>query len=157
MAFWSKVLFSAAAETENSQPSQVITNAAQVLALAARSYAIACAVQVQGVVLWTNSSAERFILQDDSGTVPVEVDYRGVPGLEPGEKVRIVGRGLVRSGILQEALVENDRLHSVVEKSGAIYLSAGRHAIRADWFNGPDRAELEVDYEGPGLARQRIP
>jgi len=54
-------------------------------------------------------------------------------------------------------IVENDGLHSMSEKSGSIYLKAGRHPIRVEWFNRTDKYGLEVTYEGPDLPRQKIP
>ncbi|HVV70125.1 MAG TPA: hypothetical protein VHI52_01220, partial [Verrucomicrobiae bacterium] len=55
------------------------------------------------------------------------------------------------------AVVENDGTHSMVEKSGAVFLEAGWHPLRLDWFNGAERAGLELRYEGPGLKLQKIP
>ena len=71
--------------------------------------------------------------------------------------MRLTGKGIVSSGTLKRTVVENDGLHAAIEKSGAIYLSAGEHPIRAEWFNGPDRYLFEVDYSGPGFTRRRIP
>ena len=34
------------------------------------------------------------------------------------------------------SVVDNNGIHAMTEKSGAIYLKAGRHPIRVDWFNG---------------------
>jgi signal transduction histidine kinase len=44
-----------------------------------------------------------------------------------------------------------------VEKSGGIYLNAGRHPLRLEWFNGVERYDLAVEYAGPELPRQPIP
>jgi signal transduction histidine kinase len=63
----------------------------------------------------------------------------------------------VCSSDLKGPVVDNDGLHGMIEKSGAVYLPAGRQPIRIDWFNGVEKFGLEVDYQGPGLPRQRIP
>jgi hypothetical protein len=60
-------------------------------------------------------------------------------------------------------VVENDGVHPMVEREGAIYLKAGKHALRVEFFDGKDlnvnyeRAGLVVRYEGPGIAKQVIP
>ena len=54
-------------------------------------------------------------------------------------------------------VVDDDGIHTMIEKSGAVYLQAGRRPIRVDWFNGLEKYGLEVSYQGPALPRQRIP
>src|ERR1039457_1833616 len=51
----------------------------------------------------------------------------------------------------------NDGVHGMVEKSGAVFLKAGRNPIRVEWFNGVEKYGLEVEYQGPALLRQKIP
>jgi signal transduction histidine kinase len=53
--------------------------------------------------------------------------------------------------------VDNDGLHAVTERSGSVYLKAGLHPIRVEWFNGLSSFALEVEFQGPGAQRQRIP
>ncbi len=54
-------------------------------------------------------------------------------------------------------LVDNDGLHGMQEKSGAIGLKAGWHALEVQWFNGSGAGGLEVRWSGPGTERQPIP
>lgn len=54
-------------------------------------------------------------------------------------------------------VVDNDGLHSHGESLGDIALSAGRHAVRVLYFQGPGDRSLQVSYEGPGIAKQPIP
>jgi signal transduction histidine kinase len=52
--------------------------------------------------------------------------------------------------------VDNNGVHDLIEKSGAVFLTAGRHPLRVAWFNGVEKYGLTVEYEGPNLPRQRI-
>lgn len=54
-------------------------------------------------------------------------------------------------------VVNNDGLHSATEKSGSMYLTAGRHNIKVDYFEGWGDDVLMVKYSGPGISRQTIP
>src|SRR4029077_6287943 len=36
------------------------------------------------------------------------------------------------------------------------FLSAGRHPLRVDWFNSGGGFALDLEYEGPGLPRQKL-
>jgi len=55
-----------------------------------------------------------------------------------------------------EAVINNDGLHGLVEKSGEIALAAGLHPTRVDYFNGPGDRHLGVWIEGPGLRKQGL-
>ncbi len=54
-------------------------------------------------------------------------------------------------------VVNNDGLHGVVEKSGTITLTAGYHPIEITFFERSGGESLQVLYEGPGIAKQKIP
>jgi hypothetical protein len=54
-------------------------------------------------------------------------------------------------------IVNNDGLHGMTERSGAISLKPGKHAIRVEHFEKSGGEGLEVRYEGPGIAKQIIP
>ena len=56
-----------------------------------------------------------------------------------------------------KTVVNNDGLHSAVERSGSVYLSAGKHAIKAAFFERTGGEVLEVRYAGPGISRRIIP
>jgi hypothetical protein len=156
---------SAFAEVEPAYSNPVagtLTNVLQVRHYASRQENSSCSVRLEGVVLWVCPAQDQLILQDDSGGMVVKIDLHNQLMLEPGQKVLIEGscmahRGEIVSGALVNALVNNDRLHHPVEKSGALFLSAGLHPISVEWFNGPAGFILEVDCAGPGMPRQRIP
>ncbi len=54
-------------------------------------------------------------------------------------------------------IVDNDGTHSKTEKSGSIYLAAGKHEINVHYFNRDGGAFLEVGYSGQGITKQLIP
>lgn len=55
-----------------------------------------------------------------------------------------------------KTVVDNDGDHGVITASGKVDLPAGKHAIRAEWFNGGGGAWLGGYFEGPGVPRQII-
>ena len=112
---------------------------------------------------WAKSGQEgKFVLKDGSGIVEIEMDLNGQP-VSTGKRVRLDGQGTItkigagfRIGVIGP-VVDNNGLHQMVEKSGMVYLEAGRQPIRLDWFNGIDKSGLVVEYAGPDLLRQKIP
>jgi len=54
-------------------------------------------------------------------------------------------------------VVNNDGIHAAQEASGSIALKAGKHALRVGFIQGGGGAELQVQYEGPGISRRDIP
>ena len=56
-----------------------------------------------------------------------------------------------------QVVVENDGLHGVRERSGAVALRAGWHPITVTYFQGAGPATLQVRYSGPDIVKQPIP
>jgi len=54
-------------------------------------------------------------------------------------------------------VVNNDGEHGAEERSGVINLSAGRHRIRAAYFQAGGGMLLKVSYAGPGISKREIP
>ncbi len=54
-------------------------------------------------------------------------------------------------------VVDNDQPHAMRERRGEIALAAGLHPIRVTFFQTGAAQGLNVFYEGPGVAKQRIP
>ena len=54
-------------------------------------------------------------------------------------------------------VVDNDGLHSAVERSGTIGLKAGMHAISVAFFQEQGDNILSLSYAGPGISKQVIP
>lgn len=53
-------------------------------------------------------------------------------------------------------IVDHDGIHGPSEKNDSARLGKGKHAIRVELFQGGGGAELHVDIEGAGLARQGL-
>ncbi len=62
-----------------------------------------------------------------------------------------------RLGIGGMSVVENDGTHQEQEETGKVYLRAGKHAIRLDYFQGDGGECLEVRWAAPGSASLAIP
>jgi hexosaminidase len=79
--------------------------------------------------------------------VPSTGMYRFYTNSDDGSTLRI-GDTLV---------VDNDKPHSVEEKSGVIALQKGLHPITVDFFENSGGFELKVGWQGPGFAKELIP
>ncbi|MGD1089384.1 MAG: ATP-binding protein [Verrucomicrobiota bacterium] len=139
-----------------------ITNVRQIRLLAAQIPKTSYSIRLEGDVWWANPSLGKFVLKDDSGAAELEMDLHG-ESLESGQRVILEGNGTVtptgagfRIGVMGP-VVDNDGVHAMVEKSGAVFLKAGRNPLRVEWFNGIAEYGLKVEYEGPALPRRIIP
>jgi signal transduction histidine kinase len=152
----------AADETPGRQPPTEITNVRQIRLLAAQTPKTACSIRLEGDVWWVNPTQGMLVLKDDSGAEEIEMDWRGAPAAA-GQRVRLEGIGTITpagAGFRLGAkgpVVDNDGVHGMVEKSGAVFLKAGRNPLRVEWFNGIADYGLRVEYEGPSLPRTKIP
>ena len=160
--FWVGVLLCRGTAVADDSPFLELTNVAQLRQVTQADASLNHRVRLEGEILWANPAAGKFVLRDVSGMALLEMDLRGRP-VHFGRRVRITGNGTVeqngggfRLGV-HGAVVDNDGVHSMQEKSGSIWLSAGLHPIRLDWFNGTAEYGLDVEYSGPGLPRQKIP
>jgi signal transduction histidine kinase len=121
-----------------------------------------CAVQLQGTVWWVNTSLGRMVFADESGAAEFEFDVPGAQ-IKSGTRARIEGVGiLTRKGAAirlgsKGPIVDNDGVHKSTVLSGSVFLDARLHPLQLDWFNGVGKPGLDVSYQGPGLARQKIP
>ncbi|WP_324670561.1 PA14 domain-containing protein [Hymenobacter sp. GOD-10R] len=80
-------------------------------------------------------------------TVPTDGLYTFTTGSDDGSELFI--------GSTQ--VVDNDGIHSYIEKSGTIGLQAGTHAITIAYAQGIGGQNLTVSYAGPNFAKQVIP
>jgi len=143
-------------------PTATLTKVDQLSLLAAQGGKVSYPCHLEGTLWWVSGAQHRLVLVDASGAALVELDYRGPRG-HFGQHVRIEGRGtIVRNGPAFRvgavgAVVDNNGVHAFIEKSGSVYLTAGFQPLLLQWFNGVERYGLEVEYEGSGTPRQRIP
>lgn len=119
-------------------------------------------LNLTGVVLWACRAESRLVLAQEGQIGLLELHWDG-PGPEPGRVVRIHGRVVAeqrgdwtRLGCIGP-VVDNDGVHAIKAKSGAVYLEAGRQPVRLEWFNATEQAHLEIEWSGPGQARSAVP
>jgi signal transduction histidine kinase len=151
-----------AEETSDDSVILPITNVAQISWLSSQNPHKAYSISLEGIILWANSSEDKFVLQDTSGAVELEMDLHGQV-LQPGQRIRLQGKATITSrgagfqlGTVGP-LVDDDGIHTMTEKSGSVYLYPGKHPLCVDWFNSLEKYGLEIDYQGPGILRQKIP
>jgi signal transduction histidine kinase len=139
-----------------------VTNIGQLQHQCDTAPGVACALALEGNVWWANATKGMLVLQDPSGAEALELEF-GQDFPAAGERVRIEGKALLtrRNSAIRigsrGAVVDNNGVHAMVERSGKVYLEAGRHPLRVEWFNGVKGAGLEVECEAPNLPRQKIP
>src|SRR5580658_3639656 len=87
-------------------------------------------LQLDADVWWVDVPANRLVLHDASGTSEVELDLQDQP-LEAGQRIHVEGYGSLvqtangfRFGVIGP-VVDNDGVHSMIEKSGSVYLPSG--------------------------------
>jgi len=151
-----------ALQSQNLGPDAKATNVHQIRLLAEPTPTKSYFFCLDAEVLWADVQHGRLVLKDDSGAEELEMDWAGEP-VEAGQKVRLEGNAtIIPAGAgfkigARGPVVDNDGVHSMVEKSGAVFLNAGRNPIRVEWFNGVEKYGLRVDYKAPNLPRQKIP
>jgi len=78
--------------------------------------------------------------------IPTSGNYEFWLASDDGSKLYIDG----------QTVVDNDGDHGVITATGSAELEAGRHAFRAEWFNGGGGAWVGAWFQGPGVVRQFI-
>lgn len=139
-----------------------VTNIAQLRLRSNLDTPAACDLHLTGDVWWANAAQGRLVLQDATGTEALELETAG-PFPESGQRIRLDGtttvlrRGAALRLGAKGPVIDNNGVHALIEKAGVVFLEAGAHPIRIEWFNGVEGFGLEVEYEGPDLPRQKIP
>jgi signal transduction histidine kinase len=140
----------------------LLTNISQLQNFARGASNRVCSFRLTGVVCAVDQENGRLVLKDASDIEVLNVALPNVP-LKRGDRIIMEGAGYT-VGVSEKGLwlgtgpvVNNDGLHPLDEKSGATFLNAGLQPIRIRWFNHLGQYGLNVEYEGPGLARRRIP
>ena len=148
--------------SSDSQATAEVTNVSQIRLLAAQIPTASHTIQLEGDVWWVDPLQGKFVLKDGSGAEELEMDFHG-ESVEPGQKIRLEGIGTItptgagfRLGS-KGPVVDDDGVHNMVEKSGAVFLKAGFNPLRVEWFNGVEKYGLSVEYQGPSFSRQKIP
>lgn len=117
---------------------------------------------IEGSVRAIVQQSKLIALHDRSATVLIELPTLD-DAIRVGDRVSVEGencsflqsRFFTQLGTLP--VVDNDGRHEPWLRSGRVFLEAGRQPIHLEWFNGLDGYLLEVEWQGPGVRRQRIP
>lgn len=118
-----------------------------------------CVADLTGQLLAASDSRKFLAFKDDTGVMLLAIPPPE-QSLAAGQTIHMQGNCVVegaRAIFRGFPLVDNDDIHAMTEIADIIFLTAGRHALRLDWFNHEYPYGLEVYYQGPGLPRQRIP
>lgn len=95
----------------------------------------------------------------------VEFIQAGIQGkdIAAGATIRMEGTGIAVTtrqfglALAPAMLVDNDGNHASVTETGTVFLKAGFVPVALKWYNGLQECELALEYEGPGIQRQKIP
>ena len=52
---------------------------------------------------------------------------------------------------------KNGNIHNIIKKQGTIALTAGKHPIKIEYFEGNYGEDLDLFYSGPGILRRPVP
>ena len=118
--------------------------------------------RLEGVVCAADGRRGLIALQDEGATELLELP--SLPkGIQKGNHIFIeasscpVTRGTFALRLGTAPVVELDGRHPPLTRSGSVDLAAGMQPIRVEWFNGFAQFTLDIEYEGPGVTRQKIP
>jgi signal transduction histidine kinase len=146
----------------NGQTVAEVTNVSQIRLLSSQTPTASHSLRLEGDVWWANPLQGKFVLKDNSGAEELEMDFHG-QSMESGQRICLEGTGTItptgagfRLGT-EGPVVDNDGVHNMVEKSGAVFLKAGLNPLRVEWFNGVEKYGLSVEYQERSFTRQRIP
>lgn len=141
---------------------EIVTDLAELGRLAKEDQSRTISLRIEGAVRWSSKAEGRIILSDDTSILQLELNLP-CPLPDFGDRHLLEGDCLVsRAGdvirLSGVPVVDHDGTHGMEEEaSGIIDLEAGRHAIRAAWFNRTGGYGLRVEIEGPDLPRQTVP
>ena len=138
----------------------IVSSIAELRSLADRGEVRQATIRLEGDVLWLNPGRGKMVLQDGSDAEAIETDLPAST-FAAGQRILISGEGVIAQrgdciSLTSAPVVANDGIHGMTEKSGSVFLRAGKQPIRIDWFNRTEKYGLEVEYEGPDIPRQSL-
>ena len=151
-----------AGEAVSPPPPELLTNLFQLREEAEHERLVAHPFRIVAAVIDADGKAGALLLRDASGVEFIRGDF-GARDIEPGATVCLEGTGntvkLKNFGlsIVPGMIVDNDGMHGSTVQSGTVFLPAGTNPISVQWFNAATDFGLNLEYEGPGIPRQRIP
>ena len=151
-----------AGEAASPPPPDLLTNLFQLREEAGHERLVVHPFRIVADVIDADCNAGALLLRDASGVEFIRGDF-GARDIEPGATVCLEGTGntvkLESFGlsVVPGMVVDNDGIHASAVRSGQVLLHAGTNPILVQWFNASGAFELKLEYEGPGIPRQRIP
>ncbi|MES2439969.1 MAG: ATP-binding protein [Verrucomicrobiota bacterium] len=118
--------------------------------------------RLEGIVCAFNSRLGLVVLDDGTSTDLLELPSLP-PDLRAGDPVIIKGDGCVVSRgpfairLGTAPLLDIDGTHARLSASGDVFLREGMHPLRVEWFNGNAGTTLNLEYQGEGVPRQKVP
>jgi signal transduction histidine kinase len=143
-------------------PPALLTNLLQLRQSAGQRPFVLHPFRIEADVLDADAAEGVLVVRDSSGSEFIQLDLRGRE-IEPGTRVCLEGNGCgvmpkeFGLALVPGMVVDNDGLHGMRPVPGTTFLHAGINPIAVQWFNGLGGSGLNVEYAGPGLARQPIP
>ena len=140
----------------------LLTNLFQLRQEAEHEHLVVHPFRIVADIIDADGKTGALLLRDASGAEFIRGDF-GAQDIEPGATVCLEGTGnTVKAeglglSIASGMVVDNDGVHSSAVRSGQVFLHAGTNPISVQWFNAAGAFELKLEYEGPGIPRQRIP
>jgi signal transduction histidine kinase len=151
-----------ALEPASPGPPELLTNLFQLRQCAGQKPLVQHPFRIVADVLDVAATSGVVVLRDDSGVEFLRLGLQGRQ-IESGASLCLQGSGcgvrLLDFGLAIDPgmVVDNDGVHGLTVASGTRFLHAGFNPITVQWFNRLGDFGMEVEYEGPGLPRQRIP
>jgi signal transduction histidine kinase len=151
-----------AAEIASPPQPELLTNLFQLRQEAEHERLVVHPFRIVADVIDADCKGGVLLLRDASGVEFIRGGF-GARDIEPGATVCLEGTGntvkLKSFGlsVVPGMVVDNDGVHASAVQSGQVFLPAGTNPITVQWFNALKAAELNLEYEGPGLPRQRVP
>ena len=118
--------------------------------------------RIEGIVRAVVPNSRLVALQDKTGSVLLELPVWDNT-LRAGKWRAVQGTNCLlfrdRFGIQigPALMVNNDGIHPAMFKSGSVFAKTGFEPIHLEWFNAGLNSVLNLEYEGPGITRQKIP
>lgn len=151
-----------AAPLETGKAPTLLTNLFQLRHAAQQDVGVIHPFRIVAEVMDVDRPHRVVAVRDASG---IELIQTGITNqeIEPGAIVCLEGKGSavkvdgIGLTIAPGAAVDNDGVHPMLPESGRVFLAAGMHPVRLEWFNKYGEFGLTLEYEGPDVPRQRIP
>lgn len=152
---------SVAATAGNGAP-DLLTNLFQLRHEAQQTVGVIHPFRVIAEVVEVDLTHGALAVRDASGVEFIRVGITNRE-IEPGTIVCLEGRGCAVKPegfglvLVPGTVVDNDGVHPPLAESGKVFLSAGMHPVKLEWFNKFGDSGLILEYEGPNIPRQRVP